>query len=92
MLSGWRLMLPIKFIDSPVDLGPCPLAPLSPIRAPGGRAPAPDSLSKKLPNAPGVGQEANLLIIGETIQISLRVGQDISNILLHMRSDMEIVR
>ena len=38
MLSSRRLMLAIKFIDSPVDLGPCPQ---SPIGAPGGQDPAP---------------------------------------------------
>ena len=59
-------MLAIKFIDSPVDLGPC--HPTISNQGPGGPDQATDSLLKKLPNAPGLGQESNLLIIGETIQ------------------------
>ena len=55
-----------------------PTGPTISNQGPGGPALAPYSLSKKLPNAPGLGQEANLLIIGETIQtfqILSRLGQ-----------------
>ena len=72
MLSSRRLMLAIKFIDSPVDLGPCPQ---SPIGAPGGRTRLRLIIEETPQRAPGLGQEANLLIIRET-QILAGVGQE----------------
>ena len=95
MLSSRRLMPPIKFIDSPVDLGPCPLAPLSPIRAPGGR-PWPGLIIEETPKRSwswARSQSSHYWETIQTFQILSRVGQaraGRSNILLHMRSDMEI--
>ena len=78
MVSGWRLMPAIKFIDSPVDLGSCQLDLQSGPR--GATGPSDGLIIEETPKrAPGVGQESNLLIIGETIERSKsrqdRVGQ-----------------
>ena len=91
MLSSRRLMPPIKFIDSPVDLGPCPQ---SPIGAPGGQDPAPAhyrrnsqtrSRSWARIQSPDYWGNPNL---GGSGSRSVR-GK--ANILLRVRSDMKIV-
>ena len=76
-----------------MDLGPCPQ---SPIGAPGGRTRLRLIIEETPQRAPGLGQESNLLIIGETIVPNLggsgsRSVRGKANILLRVRSDMKIV-
>ena len=77
MLSAWRLMLPIKFIDSPVDLGPCHW-PHYLQSGPRGAGPGPGLIIEETPKRSwswARSQSSHYWETIQTFQILSRVGQ-----------------